>query len=379
VTSTRTRAALLFAVLAMLLAWAPAANAGGKAELKVVGGGTVTISNYPWQAAMTYSAAKFPAYNAYQRLRCGGSLITSRIVLTAAHCVADGDPDCPNPPVPCTAVQDPPPGDGTRKMDANDLGIVLGRTTLSNAGEGAEFNLTTIDVTHTPAYNAASFDNDYALLVLADPSSQQTIDIAGADENAVWAPEAQTEVSGWGAIEQGGATSNTLKAAVAPIISDSDCLNSNVQYQSEFHASTMVCAGYLSGGTDTCQGDSGGPLESPLEGGGYRLVGITSWGLGCAQANAPGVYTRIGDSALRSSIQGEVAALETNFDLEHEDIVGSGAEPRQGPPPPPPPPPGGENQTPAQNTGPSVARTKCLKKNRLRVKHHKRKLLCPKK
>ena len=65
-----------------------------------------------------------------------------------------------------------------------------------------------------------------------------------------------------------------------------------------------------------------GPLQAPLGGGVYRLVGITGWGDGCAQAGAPGVYTRVADTTLSPLIASDVASLESQFGLPHEPIFG---------------------------------------------------------
>jgi secreted trypsin-like serine protease len=309
----------------------------------VVGGSPTTIDQYPWQAAVVFVGSG----NAHQRQFCGGSLVTPSIVLTAAHCVYDTDPDC-NSGGGLACNPSDPGGDGTKRIDPNDVDVVLGRTTLSDNTTGVEHTVDGVayqgDDGNPPIFDDSTLENDIGYLVLESPSGQETIDIAGADEGAVWAPDVVVEISGWGSTVSGGNTVDTLRAASVPIVSDSSC-GSILVYGSEFDPVSMVCAGYMSGGVDTCQGDSGGPLESPLAGGGYRLVGITSWGIGCALPNKPGVYTRIAGSTLRSAAVIKVFDLETTFGLEHENVIGSGGQPKNGVPPPPPPSPSGSGDS----------------------------------
>ena len=75
-----------------------------------------------------------------------------------------------------------------------------------------------------------------------------------------------------------------------PVVSQSAC---QTAYPGEIK-SGMVCAGEQQGGKDSCQGDSGGPLFYDQGGVESRaLVGVVSWGYGCARAGQPGVYTRV--------------------------------------------------------------------------------------
>jgi trypsin len=317
----RRRSVLLgtLAAMALLIPASAGAHAQGSVQPRIVGGGPVSISQYPWQAAVVLTGSG----NAHQRQFCGGELVTSRIVMTAGHCVFDTDPDCSS--VLC-ALHDPG-GDGTPKIDPNNVDVVLGRTTLSNSSEGAEVGIIGV------AYQS-NFDGNYqgdgvprfdvGYLVLNGPSAQPQIKIAREDEGALWDAGSPVEISGWGSTSactvSCGSTSDTLRAATVNVVSDQEC---DADYNPDFDGNTMVCASAPS--TDTCAGDSGGPLEAPVGAGVYRLVGITGWGDGCAQPNAPGVYTRVAGPTMRSLIGSDVAAIESQFGLPAESPFASTA------------------------------------------------------
>jgi trypsin len=206
--------------------------------------------------------------------------------------------------------------------------VVLGRTTLSS-GEGQESPAQALSAqsnyNHPLGDVAPRYDVGY--VVLAQPSGQPRIQIANTAEAALWSAGATERISGWGCTSEpfilNCSTSDTLRDATVPIVADSTC-GSGTDYGADFDQTTMVCAGFPEGGVDTCNGDSGGPLEAPVAGG-YRLVGITSWGDGCAEPDAPGVYTRVAGPAIRPLVSADVCALETANGLAHESVIAGAA------------------------------------------------------
>ena len=103
-------------------------------------------------------------------------------------------------------------------------------------------------------------------------------------------------IAGWGAENERfstGFVSDHLLEAPVPIIGDHTCMQTK-SYGRIFKPQNHLCAGYMSGGqNDACQNDSGGPLICIDKDNQPILTGITSFGIGCARKNFPGVYTRI--------------------------------------------------------------------------------------
>jgi secreted trypsin-like serine protease len=233
------------ATAAALLVGAPAAQADVHAG--IVGGSTTTTTTYPFMMQIT---------DASQNQFCGGTLVSATKVVTAAHCMV---------------------GETT-----SSVRVVGGRTYL-NGTNGTVSRVSKIWI--NPSYTDATNGNDVAVLTLSTSMSYTTAPYVASTDTAVYATGATARILGWGTTSESGSSSNQLRTATVPIVSNTSCASS---YGSDFVASDMVCAGYTSGGVDTCQGDSGGPL---LIGG--VLAGITSWGEGCAEAGYPGVYTRL--------------------------------------------------------------------------------------
>jgi secreted trypsin-like serine protease len=320
---TKRRAIQLVAGLCACAALALPASASAGLQTRVVGGGIAPAGAYPWQAAVMLDSAF--GDTDYEGQFCGGVLVTPRIVLTAAHCVSDTDPDATHSGGDCIL---PPVGDPNGCfLDPNDADVALNESTLS-AANGERHDIQAVFI--HPDNNPSLYTDDVAYLVLSSATGIPPLKLAGPSETALWTPGRATQVTGYGttAVGGGGAGSNNLKVATVPILSDSTC---SASYGSVFFAFSMVCAGYVAQGVaDSCQGDSGGPLAAPAEGGIFRLVGLVSFGEGCANANKPGVYSRLGAGAPGTLFQGvvnAVADVESSQGIPHYDIVGSGAVP----------------------------------------------------
>jgi secreted trypsin-like serine protease len=146
------------------------------------------------------------------------------------------------------------------------------------------------------SYDPKTNNNDIALLELFDnivlnEKAKPIALLTLADEEQSLMPSRKLTVSGWGATQEGGSPVKDLRFVEIPPVSRTTC-NQPPSYNGKI-SENMICAGRALGGEDSCQGDSGGPLITDKTTGVPKLVGIVSWGEGCAQVAKYGVYTRV--------------------------------------------------------------------------------------
>ena len=154
-----------------------------------------------------------------------------------------------------------------------------------------------------PSYLVNSGD-DITLLKLSRNSTKAPTHVVGAGGASLWAPSTLEDIVGFGTTSEGGDLPDTLQKAKVPITTDAYCAGA----YSDFDATSIVCAGYPQGGTDTCRGHSRGPMFGHDVAGAPKVVGATSFGEGCARPNKPGVYARVGGNVLREWIRSQAPA-----------------------------------------------------------------------
>ena len=179
---------------------------------------------------------------------------------------------------------------------------------------GSEQDFDVVRILYHPDYNAKStYNNDIALLQL-DRNVTQTFKVKTAclpKSGDDFPPGTMCYLAGWGDLEFRGKDPKHMMDVQVPIVSNENC-TANVSYPESSITSNMLCAGYKEGGKDSCQGDSGGPLMCSYKSKWY-IVGITSWGYGCAFRNLYGVYARVGNL-----LDWVASALQT---IEHSTVV----------------------------------------------------------
>ncbi|XP_044534417.1 anionic trypsin-like [Gracilinanus agilis] len=210
---------------------------------KIIGGYTCEENGVPYQVSLNIG-----------KHYCGGSLINEQWVVSAAHCYR--------------------PQYQVRLGEFNIL-----------VNEGNEQIIDSEKVIRHPNFNMRTYNNDIMLIKLKTPALLSSRVTAISLPKSCASAGTECLISGWGNTASSGLDyPDFLQCLNVPILSNAQC---NYSYPGQI-TENMICAGFLEGGKDSCQGDSGGPFVCNGE-----LQGVVSWGIGCAQKNFPGVYTKV--------------------------------------------------------------------------------------
>jgi hypothetical protein len=276
------RGPVRLACLGALLTLALAAPAQARQSPRIINGEPASPGEYPSQGFLEFDVPGPPPVGG--TFICGGSLVSNRFFVTAAHCATPGGSDTP--------------------LDPSAFRVYLGKTDRAQFNDTTDRYLVTRNQVND-TYDPNGPANDVAVLTLdrPAPASLEPLRLIEENETPLWAAGRVATVIGWGVTELGG-TSQTLLEADVGMVSDAFCAS---RWGVSFDAESMVCAG--GGATDTCGGDSGGPLLVS-DGGFLVLAGLTSWGADpCGEQGTPGVYTRLGVPSLNQFVRSLVPSV----------------------------------------------------------------------
>uniref|UniRef100_A0A6I8RH61 Serine protease 36 n=1 Tax=Xenopus tropicalis TaxID=8364 RepID=A0A6I8RH61_XENTR len=243
-------------VLLLFTTPAPPSCGSPLVSSRIVGGTDAREGAWPWQVSLRYRGFHI----------CGGSVIGTQWILTAAHCFGNWLPWTGYP---------------------NEITYTVDRIIVN------------------PQYNSSTLFGDIALIRLTSPITytKYILPVCLPSTSNSFTDGMECWVTGWGTIslyvtnENADSQHCTLQEVMTPLINRTRCdqmyhIDSPVSASSEIIPSDQICSGYSDGGKDSCKGDSGGALVCKIQGVWYQ-IGIVSWGVGCALPNRPGVYTLV--------------------------------------------------------------------------------------
>ncbi|XP_068559862.1 tissue-type plasminogen activator isoform X3 [Cebidichthys violaceus] len=242
-------------------------NTLNRPAFRMFGGRQSDITEQPWQAAINVYQARHRKHFH----RCGGVLIDSCWVLSAAHCFEDND-------------------------KAEKLEVILGRT-FRKQNSSSEQIFKVEKYWNHEKFNNETFDNDIALLKLKTDigicavNSPEVLPACLPERGLVLPDWTECEISGYGKDSEFAAEfSERVKRGYVRLWPKERCVPDVLSQRTI--TSNMLCAGDTRGLDDACKGDSGGPLVC-RNNDKMTLMGVISWGDGCGQMDKPGVYTRV--------------------------------------------------------------------------------------